>query len=367
LSSTPQYRLFGVDSDCHRIFDQAYKTDPHYLPMELPLTSSIQGFSVCDEKTRAPAATFYCFPYASAGRWRKKGLLRVTRPLLLPDKKREDGKLISHVINEMEDLGRRAGVYAVEAEVYTRINSRIFFPSTTCAVNTYNTLEWQQIFADKGFALHEATQCFEVNVDDFVHDDRLEEITVRKYRTEDRQDQERYYTLWTLSGDCPYDVGHSGFWYRNVFGWPRAWYSEFPHFLNREDYILFAEKKGETLGFVHWYPNIHPVLIKGGRKALYVSREEVKNNLEQIDEAKIFKIVVARKAKKDRDLIERALIFKAMELMKEMYGIRICQIGNVSTGRTGLQSFIRGKGGPSVHEVHLMRKVLPPWGRNRHP
>lgn len=359
--------MFGIDSDCHRIFDQAYKGDPHYLPMELPLPSSIQGFSVCNAKTRAPAATFYCFPYALASRWRKKGLLRVTRPLLLPDKKRNDEKLISHVIKEMEDLGRRAGAYAVEAEVYHEIKSRIFFPSTTCAVNTYNTLEWQQIFEDKKFAVHEATQCFEVNVDDFADEDRLEEITVRKYRPEDGQDQERYYTLWTLSDDCPYDLSHSGFWYRNVFGWPRAWYSEFSHFLNREDYILFAEKKGEALGFIHWFPNMYPLLIKGGRKALYVSREEVKKNLEQIDEAKIFKIVVNRKAKKDRDIIERALIVKAIELMKETFGIRKCQIGNVSRGRTQLQSFIREKGGRPVHEVSLMRKVLLPWGRKHRP
>jgi hypothetical protein len=363
LYNTPQYRIFGIDADCHRIFDQAYRKAPHYLPMELPLPSSIQGFSLCDAQTRAPAATFYCFPYASAGRWQKKRLLRVTRPLLLPDKNREDETLISQVIKEMEDLGRRAGVYAIEAEVYNAIDSRIYFPSTSCAVNTYNTLEWKQILENKGFAFHEGRRCFKVKVDDFTDEHPLEEIKVRNYRPGDEQDQQRYYTLWTQSDDCPYDLGHSGFWYRNVFGWPRVWYSELSHFLNNEDYILFAEKKGEALGFLHWWPNIYPLLIKGGRKALYLSREEVEKNIQQINEAKIFKIVVTKKAKKDRDIIELALIIKAVKLMKERFGIRKCQIGNVSEKNTPLMSFIRERGGQTVQEVCLMRKMLLPWGR----
>jgi len=112
-------------------------------------------------------------------------LLRVTRLLLLPDKKREDEKLIFHMIKELEDLGRRARVNAIEVEVYTQINSRIFFPSTSCAVNTYNTLEWQQILENKGYTLHKATQCYEMEVDDLVNEHLFEEIRVRKYRSED--------------------------------------------------------------------------------------------------------------------------------------------------------------------------------------
>ena len=290
-------------------------------------------------------------------------LLRVTRLLLLPDKKREDEKLIFHMIKELEDLGRRARVNAIEVEVYTQINSRIFFPSTSCAVNTYNTLEWQQILENKGYTLHKATQCYEMEVDDLVNEHLFEEIRVRKYRSEDEEDRQRYYKLWSSSDNCPYDFGHTGFWYQNVFGWPRVWYSEYPHLLNKDDYILFAEKNGEALGFLHWWPNIYPLLVKGGRKALYLSREEVQQKLEQIDEAKIFKIAVNRKAKKDRDVIEKALICKAVELMKEKFGIRKCQIGNIPHERTQLTSHITGQGGQLVHDVSLMRKALFPWGR----
>jgi hypothetical protein len=363
LYSTPQYKIFGIDTDCYEIFDRAYRKDPYYLPLELPLPSSIQGFCICDAESRAPAASFYCFPYTSISRWQKIRILRVTRLLLLPDKKREDEKLIFHLIKEIEELGRRAGVRAIEVEMYSQITSKIFFPSTTCVVNTYNTLEWKQILINKGFTAHKATLCFELDVDDLADENLFEEIRVRKYRHEDEEDQHRYYNVWSLSDNSPYDFGHSGFWYRNVFGWPRAWYSEYPHFLNKDDYILFAEKNGEVHGFVHWWPNIYPLLIKGGRTALYMSREQVQEKLKQIDEAKIFKIAVSRKAKKERDLIEKALICKAVELMKAKFGIRKCQIGNVPQERTPLKSVITEKGGQPVHEVYLMRKPLLPWSR----
>ncbi|HPJ93949.1 MAG TPA: hypothetical protein PLU81_06075 [Deltaproteobacteria bacterium] len=363
MYNTQQYRIFGIDADCLNIFDWAYKRDPYYLPLELPLPSSIQGFCVCDAETRAPAASFYCFPYVTTSRWRKIKLLRVTRLMLLPKEERKAEKLISHLIKEIVDLGWRAGVHAIEAEVYAQINSRIFFPSTSCAVNTYNTLDWKQILEHNGFTLHRTTNCFEMNVDDLVMEHLVEGIRVREYRSEDEEDMRRYYKVWASSDDCLYDFGHYGFWYQNVFGWPRVWYSEYPHLLNKDEYILFAERNGETVGFIHWWPNIYPLLIKEGRKALYLSREEVVKKLEQIDEAKIFKIAVSRKAKKDRDVIEKALICNAAELMKEKFGIRKCQIGNIPRERTYLKSYIDSQGGQLVHDVCLMRKAISPWGR----
>ena len=355
MCRSSHFKIYGMDYECQRIFDEAYADDPYYLPSESIFSSNIQGFCLCDEENKIPAASFCCFPYITKQRWRKERLLRITRLLMLPcdGKRREE---ISHIlIQEIYALGKRAGVHAIEVEVYSEINSRIFFPSASCAVNTYNALEWAHVLKNYGFVRNKVSLCFELDLDGMFNKGNYQQIHIRKHLSGDEEDKKLYYELWSASGDCPYNLGNDGFWYTNVFGWPRAWYSEISHLLRKDDYILFAEQNGEAVGFVHWWPNLYPLLREGGRSALFLSESSVGEALDKIEEGKIFKIVVSKKVKNDKDLIEKALVSKAVELMKEKFRFRRCQIANIPRERKTICSFIQENGGKKVHEISLMR------------
>jgi hypothetical protein len=149
------------------MFDQAYSEDPLYLPSELLFPSSIQGFCLCEGDNKKPIASFSCFPYIAKGRWKKDRVLRITRPLMLPCGSNLKKEAVPMLLQEILALGRRAGVYAIEAELYREIDSRIFFPSTNCAVNTYNTPEWIEIFESHGFVRSKVFPCFELKLDEF--------------------------------------------------------------------------------------------------------------------------------------------------------------------------------------------------------
>jgi hypothetical protein len=189
-----------------------------------------------------------------------------------------------------------------------------------------------------------------------VQEEKDGEILVRPYRSDGDRDRKLYYDLWSRSGECPYDLAHSGFWYANAFGWPRLWYSETACILNRDDYILFAEREGEAMGMIHWWPNLFPLLKEGGRKAIYLPESLASEALTRIGEGKIFKIIVSDRAGKDRDRVERSLLSEAMRMMKEKYRFRTCQIGNVLPEKEYFVDYLRRLGGEKVHEIWYMRK-----------
>jgi hypothetical protein len=285
-------------------------------------------------------------------------VLRITRPLILQCDKEIKKEAVNILMQEIYEIGKRAGVNVIEAELYREIDSKIFFPSTSCAVNTYNTPDWIQIFENRGFTCSKVILCFELNLDEFNegNEDNHQRIHIRKHISSDEGDKKLYYKLWSLSDDCPYYFGNYGFWYPNVFGWPRVWYSEIAHILNRDDYVLFAEKDGEVVGFIHWWPNLYPLFIEGGRKVIFVREGLVDELLDKIEEGKIFKIIVTKKAKNDKDLIEKALINEALKLMKNKFKFKRCQIGNILREKEKMSSFIQENGGKKVHEIWLMRK-----------
>ncbi|MEW6408876.1 MAG: hypothetical protein AB1488_02025 [Nitrospirota bacterium] len=354
MYSSKDIKIYAIDNECHRIFNQAFAKDPYYLPSELIFPSSIQGFTLCDKKSKTPIASFYCFPYIAKRRWRKEGVLRITRPLILQCDTKLKKEAVNILMQEIYEIGNRAGVNAIEVELYREINSKIFFPSASCAINTYNTTDWIQIFESYGFVCSKVTLCFELNLDEF-NEDNDQQIHIRKYIADDEEDKKMYYKLWSLSDDCPYYFGNYGFWYSNVFGWPRVWYSEIAHILNRDDYILFAEKGKEITGFIHWWPNLYSLMIKGGRKAIFVKENYVEELLDNIQEGKIFKIIVNKKMKNDKDLIEKTLINEAVKIMKKKFKFKRCQIGNIPMENINISSFIQENGGKKVHEVWLMR------------
>jgi hypothetical protein len=281
-------------------------------------------------------------------------VLRITRPLLIPSNKEIRKEALESLMQEIDEIGRRAGVHVIEAEVYKEIRSRIFFPSTNCAVNTYNLPEWIGFFENSGFVRKKRTFCFELDLEKFSgRDDGT--VSVREWNPHDDREKRLYYGLWASSGECPYALADSGFWYTNVFGWPRLWYSETTRLLNRGDYILFAERKGEPLGFIHWWPNLYLLLAEGGWKAIFPN-DTSDEPLNKIEEGKIFRIVVGKKAQKDREMVEQVLFSEAIRIMREKFKLKKCQIGNIPEEREDMASYIYEGGGQKVHEVCLMRK-----------
>lgn len=353
MSSSNRFRLFAMDQECRRIFDRNGANHPYYLPSDIVFPSCIQGFCLCEKKDKSPVASFSSFPYISKGRWKREKILRITRPLILQGDNELKKEAVHALMWEIYELGRRAGVNAIEVELYKEINSKIFFPSASCAVNTFNTADWPQIFEGYGFASIKVTSCFELNLKESYHDDQS--IYVRKYIAGDENDKKLYYKLWSQSDHCPYEVRNYGFWYANVFGWPRIWYSELAQILNKDDYILFAEKDGDVVGFIHWWPNLYSLLIEGGRKAIFGREGSIKEALEKIEEGKIFKIVIAKKTEDYKDLVAAALMNEAFKIMKNRYNFKKSQIGNISLTNKGVTSFIRENNGKKVHEIWLMR------------
>jgi len=255
------------------------------------------------------------------------------------------------------DLGRRATAHQIEIELYKEIRSEIFFPSTNCAVNTYNAPEWVDLFKKSGFACSKKTICLEMDLNRFQEGNESK-VLVRPYRSDGERDRKLYYDLWSRSGECPYDLANSGFWYANAFGWPRLWYSETAYILNRDEYILFAERDGRAIGMIHWWPNIFPHLRDGGRKAIFLQEALVNDAPNPIRDGKIFKIIVSDRAGKYRDHVERSLIGEAMRLMKEKFQFRTCQVGNVLPENEVLIEHLCRLGGEKVHEIwYLCKKV----------
>jgi hypothetical protein len=304
-----------------------------------------------------PVVSFHCFPYIRKWGWKAERVLRVTRLLLIHSREDVQKGVIRSLIQEMDEIGKRAGVQVIEIEVYRKIDSKIFFPSTNCAVNTWNQPEWVELFEGAGFAHSKRMYCFELDLGS-VNEGVDGEVFVRRFNSHDDRDKRLYYQLWNLSGECPYALTDSGFWYSNVFGWPRLWYSEIAHILNRDDYILFAEKEGGVMGFIHWWPNLYPLLKEAGRKAVLVGGSLVDDTLGKIEEGKIFKIIVNKKAGKDTNLVKRVLINESMKLMKEKFKFKRCQIGNIPREKENISSYIYKNSGKKVHEIWLMRKKI---------
>jgi hypothetical protein len=349
------FKLFVLDQDCQKLLDRAYAADSFYLPSEWILPSSIQGFALCRREDKSPVIGFYCFPFIHKRGWRKERILRITRPLPFSRTEEPPEDAFVCFIKEIMELDRRTAAHQIEIELYREIRSKIFFPSTNCAVHTYNSPTWVDLFEKAGFACSQKTLCFEIDLHR-VQEGRDGEILVRPYRSDGDRDRKLYYDLWTRSGECPYDLADSGFWYANAFGWPRLWYSEAALILSREEYILFAERDGKAVGMIHWWPNVYPLLREGGRKAIFLPEDPAKQALNQIKEGKIFKIAVSDRAGRYRDRIVRSLIGGSLEMMKEKFQFQTCQIGNVPSENEALIDHLHRMGAKKVHELWLMRK-----------
>ena len=130
------YRLFALDQDCKERMDRAYAADPYYLPSEMILPTSIQGFVLCNAGDKTPVIGFYGFPFSRKRIWRMEGILRITRALPF-SRGVLTAEAFSRFIGKVMELGSRAAARQVEIELYRDIRSGSFsLPQIVQSIHT---------------------------------------------------------------------------------------------------------------------------------------------------------------------------------------------------------------------------------------
>jgi len=344
-----------MDKEVHQYLDEKNAMNPQYLPSESIFSSKVQSFCICYQDTKIPVGSFSCFPYVEKKKWTNTKLLRVSSPIIL-----EEGRISNEVLyvlmNEIFLIARRARVMSVEFEIYGDIQSDIFFPSTDTVMNVYNSTEWVKYLQYYKLKIHSRKSCFELDLSKFKYQESFNNgVKIRNIHLKNEEDQKCYFDIWVESGLFPYAFRKTELWYPNVFGWPRLWYEELPYVLCNEDYILFAEIDGETVGFIHWWPNIYPIVRSKGIKSVYTTFPETDQLLDKINEGKIFRIAVSPKAKIPKEKIEQELIRASIKRMKEKYQFKKCQIGNIPDYNTNITMQLQEMGAKKVHQILYMR------------
>ena len=106
--------------------------------------------------------TFILHPYSEKDGSRISRILRVERPLVNMDlsakKRTEVFKLVRNHISDFE----KDSCDLLEMELYERIDSEIFFPSSLCVVGTFNFPQDSRLLVDWSFETVRTTICFEV-------------------------------------------------------------------------------------------------------------------------------------------------------------------------------------------------------------
>jgi len=355
LSEKRLFKIFGMDKEVHQYLDEKNTTNPQYLLSESIFSSNVQSFCICYQDTKIPVGAFSCFPYIERKKWTNTKLLRVSSPVIL-----EEGRISNEILyvlmNEIFLLARRARVVSVEFEIYSDILSDIFFPSTNTIINVYNSTEWVKYLQYYKLKIHSRKSCFEIKLSEFNFNKSITNgVTIRKIRMEDENDQKLYYDIWTESSLFPYAFRETELWFPNVFGWPRLWYDELPYILRSKDYILFAEVDGKAAGFIHWWPNIYPLVKSNGVHSIYATLPETEKLFAQIKEGKIFRIAVSPKAPLPKKEVEGILLQAAMKTMKEQYQMEKCQVGNIPEHDVNLTAALQEMGGRPVHQILYMR------------
>jgi len=134
MYNSDNFKIFAIDKQCQRIFDQACLKDPYCLPAESIFPTSIQGFCLCNKESKSPVAGFYCFPYIKKQKWKTERVLRINRPLVMQCNMEVKEEAVNALMHEIYEIGEKAGVDTLEVELYKEIGSEIFFPSTIHSV-----------------------------------------------------------------------------------------------------------------------------------------------------------------------------------------------------------------------------------------
>ncbi len=358
MSETGGFRLYAMDADVHRAFDDAYRGIPFYLPSEPLLPTGVQGFSLCRGRSRTPVAAFSCFPFTRRRRWTRERVLRVARVLPAEPGRPLRPEAAAALLGEVRDIAARAGARAIEVEAYREIRGAIFFPSGTSAVNAYNDPALVPLLEGAGYRRVARRLCVEAPSGTFDPGpgDGAATLRFRDLEPAGGRDRALYYRLWTESGECPYDLVDNGLWYVNAFGWPRAWYEDLSPLLSLPGSILVAERDGEPVGFLHWWPNVYPLWAAGGRQALYLEGKEPHDLPGAVQGGKVFRLAVSRSAGRDRGRIERAMVLEGVRVMREKFGLGKVQVGNIPGEREELLAFLAAHGAGQVQELCILRK-----------
>lgn len=317
-----------------------------HVPLLGLLPSAAQGFSLNDSKQGEPQITFLSFPYYKKYLVGALPILRVARPMVLRggwDRTRA-GLLVSAV----RHLGKSLGAYEVELEIFSEVKERVFFPSSSTAIDTCNDPQLFNVLTELGLVPLEKETIYAWHRNDCVDSGKSKEDfggdwtwrTVRKGSADDRRTYEQ---IWLASGDLPVAYsqkgGTSGSWLSQ-----RPWYDDVSPWISQEDAIIFAEYRGEAVGFIHWWPNMYRVFSRLGRSFFTVSLDKVGDLIRENGEAKIFKLAVLKSVAKQRTWVANCLVQQALYLMVERHGLSTCQISLPGWCHTVLEGLSQSMG-----------------------
>lgn len=228
----------------------------------------------------------------------------------------------------------------LDAHLYDRITSSIFFPSTLKLAGVWNSLYVVPVFEKFGFEQINKQFCYEGEVKDFgIEEDGG--ISFRNINLEDPRDTSNYMKLWSLSRYCtaiPYTTDY----FKPKWMLPST-------LLFSGDYIIFLSVKGKEIGFVQWWPNLYRLFNSGNQ---YFTPEEGIEATKSINEGKIFKVVV--KKEYEGCGYEEMLCKKAIQRMKEQ-GFKRYQFGNISESDKVLKDVAKNLNCRMVNSLLFMR------------
>lgn len=293
------------------------------------LPSAAQDFSLNDRKQGEPQITFASFPYYKKHLVGALPILRVGRPIVL--RGMWDYTRAGLLVSAIRHLGKSLGAYVVELEIFSAVQGRIFFPSSSTAIDACNDPRLFDILSELGLVPLERESIYSWDGNKCVElgkvggDAEEGDLTCRTLQNGSLDDRQTYNQIWLASGDFPVAFsqkrGTSGSWLNQ-----RPWYEDVSPWISQEDSVIFAEYQGETVGFVHWWPNLYRIFSELGRSLFTVSPREIGDLIRANGEAKIFKLAVAKSAGKQRTRITEYLVQQVLHLLVERYGISNCQI-----------------------------------------
>lgn len=255
----------------------------------------------------------------------------IERPIFLDEESGSD--MLSFVVASTQEE-------TLFAHLYDKVSSSIFFPSTLSKIGVWNSLSAVSVFEKFGFEPVNRELCYEGEAKDFEVNEN-EGVSFRNIDLEDPKDTAIYKRLWAISRyyiPLPYTTDH----FKPKWMIPSS-------LLFSSDYIIFLLVKGEEIGFVQWWPNLHRIFTSGKQ---YFTPEEGIEATKGINEGKIFKVVV--KKEYEGCGYEEMLCKRAVRRMKEL-GFKRYQFGNISETDKVLKDVAKNLNCRMVNSLLFMR------------
>ncbi|MBU7022443.1 MAG: hypothetical protein HXS41_15440 [Theionarchaea archaeon] len=238
--------------------------------------------------------------------------------------------------------------FILEANIFSEIQSPLFFPTTLSKEGSYIPPQYTPLFEEEGFTPVKTQYCYTLhpaptpipNPHPHPHQPSLH---MRPMNITDEKDRSIYASIWNKSTYNMFQTFDISTFFLHSWTIPT-------NLLMIQDSILFAEENGKVKGIIEWKPNLHTLIQKDPQK-YFAPEESARSTLNLIDEAKICKCVTVN----DREDILEQMITQTLTLLTTTYHMKTCQIGNIDRDDTLLRGIIE-KMGERCATITYMRR-----------